>query len=85
MNTLFTLEHCIKCSETKKYLVNKKYVEVILPNQYSDWTEEQEEEVNKYGILKQLLVTAPVLVTDEGQTIVGQLRIIRWANGVKGR
>ena len=79
---LFSLEQCLKCEAVKGYLRddNIKYKEIKLPHDKNQWTEEQKLQVDEYGILKDLEVTAPILVVQntEDKVVIGQLRIKKW-------
>ena len=75
---LFSLEHCMKCDQTKKILTNYDIEIITLPHDVTDWNDEQKQLVTKYNVLDHLQRTAPILWTPE-ETYVGYLKIKRWA------
>ena len=63
-------------------VVDKDIKVITLSHNFADWSEEDKTLVDKYKVLDELKITAPVLV-DDGIIIVGQLRIQRWLNRLK--
>ena len=79
---LFCLFPCSKCAVIKNMVIDKDIKVITLSHNFADWSEEDKALVDKYKVLDELKVTAPVLV-DDGIIIVGQLRIQRWLNRLK--
>jgi glutaredoxin len=75
---LFSLDNCVKCTQTKEILVNRDDITVVtLPHNLQDWSEDQKKMVSSYDVLDDLQRTAPVLCTGTGKYI-GYLRIRKW-------
>jgi glutaredoxin len=65
---LFSLEHCIKCQQTKDLLTDNTPIHMVtLPHDFSAW----------YDVFEDLQKTAPIL-WENGIKIVGYLRIRKW-------
>ena len=75
---LFSLENCMKCTQTKELLEGRNDVRIVTyPHDFSEWTEEQLKESEEYNVFEDLQNTAPILWND-GNKIVGYLRIRKW-------
>jgi glutaredoxin len=75
---LFSLENCMKCTQTKELLEGRNDVRIVTyPHDLSEWTEEQLKESEEYNVFEDLQNTAPILWND-GNKIVGYLRIRKW-------
>lgn len=75
---LFSLENCLKCTQTKDILTDREDIAIVtLPHNLQDWSEDQKQMVRSYDVLDDLQRTAPVLWTDTGKH-VGYLRIRKW-------
>jgi glutaredoxin len=75
---LFSLDHCIKCQQTKELLANRSDVQILtLPHEFSDWTTDDVELAKNHEVFEDLQRTAPILWND-GNKIVGYLRIRKW-------
>ncbi|MEF8847676.1 MAG: hypothetical protein V5A68_00890 [Candidatus Thermoplasmatota archaeon] len=77
---LFSLEKCVKCHKTKKLLSDLNEIKMVTyPHDFDSWSEEQKKEAEEYDVLEDLGRTAPIL-WDDGDKIVGFLRIKKWLN-----
>jgi glutaredoxin len=75
---LFSLEHCVKCNQTKELLLDRDDIEIItLPHDITEWTEEHLDLVKTYQVFDELQQTAPILWLN-GEKMVGYLRIRKW-------
>ncbi len=75
---LFSLENCIKCTQTKQVLKNCEDVEIItFPHEIAMWTEEQKEFAKNHDVFEDLQKTAPILWIN-GEKTIGYLRIRKW-------
>ena len=75
---LFSLENCIKCSQTKDLLTNRKDIKIVTyPHEFSKWNDEHINEANSHNVFEDLKITAPILWVD-GEKTVGYLRIRKW-------
>ena len=75
---LFSLEHCIKCEQTKQLLQHRDDIDVItLPHEIDEWDEEQKNLVKDHRVFEELQKTAPVLWVN-GEKYLGYLRIRKW-------
>ena len=76
---LLCLEQCPKCDQTKELLKDRKDVFVVsFPHDMKNWTELQKTFAEKFNILEDLMKTAPIFVTAEGEKLIGYLRIRKW-------
>ncbi len=75
---LFSLENCVKCTQTKELLTDREDIKIVTyPHDISDWSEEQLNEAKYHTVFEDLQKTAPILwVNDEKK--VGYLRIRKW-------
>ena len=81
---LFSLEHCMKCMQTKELLTDRNDVKIVTyPHDINDWSEAQLKEAESHDVLEDLKVTAPILWID-GEKTVGYLRIRKWLQDNKG-
>jgi glutaredoxin len=75
---LFSLEKCIKCTQTKDLLTNRTDIKIVTyPHDIKDWDENQLKEAENHQIFDDLQITAPILWID-GEKIIGYLRIRKW-------
>jgi len=75
---LFSLEHCIKCQETKALLAGREDVQIItFPQDLNQWREEDLALAKTHDVFEDLQKTAPVLWLD-GEKKIGYLRIRKW-------
>jgi glutaredoxin len=80
---LFSLEHCVKCTQTKNLLLDRDDIEVItLPHNIEEWTKENLDLVKTYQVFDELQKTAPILWLN-GEKMVGYLRIRKWLQDTK--
>ena len=80
---LFSLENCVKCTQTKELLSSKDNVEIItFPHDFSQWTEENLQCAKTFNVFEDLQQTAPILWVD-GEKKVGYLRIRKWLQDTK--
>ena len=78
---LFCLENCQKCDTVKDYFKNRTDILVniyTLPKDYQQWNDDQKQLSDKYSVLEDLQVTAPVLVVPDQFKLIGQLKIKQW-------
>lgn len=77
---LFSLHNCVKCTQTKELLKNRKDIEIItLPHEIDNWNKKHRKIVNEYNVYDDLIKTAPILCVN-GKKIIGYLQIRRWIN-----
>ncbi len=75
---LFSLEHCVKCQQTKQLLTDRNDVEMVtFPHDPTEWTTDQLKLAQDYAVFEDLHKTAPVLWVD-GEKKLGYLRIRKW-------
>ena len=75
---LFSLENCIKCTQTKELLLDRNDIEIItFPHEISDWDEDQKNQAKTFDVFDDLQKTAPVLCIGDEKKI-GYLRIRKW-------
>ena len=75
---LFSLENCMKCTQTKELLQGRDDVKIVTyPHDLGNWNSEQLDEAKVHNVLENLQKTAPVLWVD-GEKKVGYLRIRKW-------
>ncbi len=75
---LFSLENCVKCSQTKGLLVDRDDVEVVtFPHDINEWSDENHELAKSHDVFDDLQKTAPILWLD-GEKKIGYLRIRKW-------
>ena len=75
---LFSLENCMKCTQTKDILADRSDVKIITyPHEITDWTDEQINQAKSYDVFEDLTKTAPILWLNNEKKI-GYLRIRKW-------
>ena len=75
---LFSLEQCMKCTQTKDLLTGRTDIKIITyPHEMSDWDDDQLKEAKSHNVFEDLQRTAPILWID-GEKKVGYLRIRKW-------
>jgi hypothetical protein len=75
---LFSLENCIKCTQTKKLLIERDDIKIVTyPHDINDWNEDQLNDAKNHDVFDDLQVTAPILWVGREKTI-GYLRIRKW-------
>lgn len=75
---LFSLEHCMKCTQTKELLANRSDIKTTtFPHDIADWTDEQLSNAKSHDVFEDLQKTAPILWLD-GARKIGYLRIRKW-------
>ncbi len=75
---LFSLENCIKCSQTKELLTENHDIKIItFPHDFNIWTKENLDMAKSYNVFDDLQKTAPILWVD-GKKEIGYLRIRKW-------
>jgi len=75
---LFSLENCMKCTQTKELLTDRTDIKVITyPHEMSNWDDDQLKEAKSHNVFEDLQKTAPILWVD-GERKVGYLRIRKW-------
>ena len=75
---LFSLENCVKCSQTKELLVDRDDVEIVtFPHDINGWSDENHELAKSHDVFDDLQKTAPILWLD-GEKKIGYLRIRKW-------
>ena len=77
-NILFSLENCMKCTQTKELLTDRDDIKIVTyPHDISEWNEDQVNEAKTYGVFEDLHKTAPILFLENDKKI-GYLRIRKW-------
>ena len=75
---LFSLENCMKCTQTKELLIGRDDIKIVTyPHEISDWNIENLNDAKSYGVFEDLQKTAPILWVD-GEKTIGYLRIRKW-------
>lgn len=75
---LFSLEKCIKCTQTKQLLKNREDINIVtFPHDLNTWSDEDLKMAKDYDVFEDLQRTAPILWAD-GEKLVGYLRIRKW-------
>lgn len=75
---LFSLEQCMKCTQTKELLEGRDDIEIVtFPHDLNQWNEDQLRTAKNHDVFEDLQKTAPVLWLD-GEKKVGYLRIRKW-------
>ena len=50
---LFSLEHCVKCNQTKELLVDRDDVEIVtFPHDIDEWSNEELEHAKSYDVFE---------------------------------
>ena len=75
---LFSLENCVKCTQTKELLTGRDDIRIVTyPHDINDWNDEQLNEAKSHGVFDDLQRTAPILWLGNEKKI-GYLRIRKW-------
>ena len=75
---LFSLENCIKCTQTKELMENRDDIEILTyPHEVNEWSKDQLENAKDYDVFEDLQKTAPILIIGNEKKI-GYLRIRKW-------
>ena len=75
---LFSLENCVKCTQTKELLFERDDVEIVtFPHDLNNWSEDDFKLAKSHDVLEDLQKTAPILWLD-GEKKIGFLRIKKW-------
>jgi glutaredoxin len=75
---LFSLENCMKCTQTKDLLVKRNDIKIVTyPHEFSKWNDENIDEAKSFNVFEDLKITAPILWVD-GEKSIGYLRIRKW-------
>jgi len=75
---LFSLEHCVKCNQTKELISDKDDIEIVtFPHDINKWSDEELEQAKSHDVFDDLQITAPILWLD-GEKKIGYLRIRKW-------
>lgn len=75
---LFSLENCIKCTQTKDLMKNRNDIQILTyPHEIDQWNKDQIEKAKTYDVLDDLKKTAPILIIGKEKKI-GYLRIRKW-------
>jgi hypothetical protein len=75
---LFSLENCMKCTQTKELIINRDDIKIITyPHEISEWTDEDLNDAKSHNVFEDLQKTAPILWVD-GEITIGYLRIRKW-------
>ena len=75
---LFSLENCIKCTQTKELMKNRDDIEIVTyPHEVNEWSKDQLENAKDYDVFEDLQKTAPILIIGDEKKI-GYLRIRKW-------
>jgi len=81
---LFSLENCIKCTQTKELVNNRNDIEILTyPHEIKEWDNNQIEKAKSYDVFDDLKKTAPILIIGKEKKI-GYLRIRKWLQDNKG-
>lgn len=80
---LFSLENCIKCTQTKELLSGRDDIEIVtFAHDFSKWSNENLDIAKSYDVLDDLQITAPILWVN-GEKKIGYLRIRKWLQDEK--
>jgi hypothetical protein len=75
---LFSLENCMKCTQTKELLTDRDDIKIITyPHEITNWSQDQLDEAKSFGVFEDLQKTAPILWLKDDKKI-GYLRIRKW-------
>jgi len=75
---LFSLENCMKCTQTKELLDGREDIKIVTyPHDINEWSEENLKEAKSHDVFEDLKITAPLLWLD-GEKTIGYLRIRKW-------
>ena len=80
---LFSLEYCIKCTQTKELLADRDDIEIVtFPHDINEWDDEQLNDAKSHDVFEDLQKTAPILWID-GEKKIGYLRIRKWLQDIE--
>ncbi len=80
---LFSLENCIKCTQTKELLADRDDIKIVtFPHDINEWDDEQLNNAKSYDVFEDLQKTAPILWID-GEKKIGYLRIRKWLQDIE--
>ena len=80
---LFSLENCIKCTQTKELLANREDIKIVtFPHDINEWDDEQLNDAKSHGVFEDLQKTAPILWIG-GEKKIGYLRIRKWLQDIE--
>ena len=75
---LFSLENCMKCTQTKELLVDRDDIKILtFPHDLNEWSDENLELAKSHDVFEDLQRTAPILWLGDEKKI-GYLRIRKW-------
>ena len=80
---LFSLEKCIKCTQTKELLADRNDIKIVtFPHDINEWDDEQLNDAKSHDVFEDLQKTAPILWLD-GEKKIGYLRIRKWLQDIE--
>ena len=80
---LFSLENCIKCTQTKELLADRGDIKIVtFPHAIDEWDDEQLNDAKSHDVFEDLQKTAPILWID-GEKKIGYLRIRKWLQDIE--
>ena len=75
---LFSLENCMKCTQTKELLKDRNDIKIVtFPHEISEWNDDNLNKAKSHDVFEDLQKTAPILWID-GEKTIGYLRIRKW-------
>jgi len=76
--TLFSLENCPKCYQTKQLIKEEDNIDIItFPHDITNWSDDNIRTAKEHMVFEDLQKTAPILWLN-GEKIIGYLRIRKW-------
>lgn len=80
---LFSLENCIKCTQTKELLADRDDIKIVtFPHDINEWDDEQLKDAKFHDVFEDLQKTAPILWIN-GEKKIGYLRIRKWLQDIE--
>ncbi len=80
---LFSLENCIKCTQTKELLADRDDIKIVtFPHDINEWDDEQLNDAKSHDVFEDLQKTAPILWI-YGEKKIGYLRIRKWLQDIE--
>ena len=80
---LFSLESCIKCTQTKELLADRDDIKIVtFPHDINEWDDEQLNDAKFHDVFEDLQKTAPILWIN-GEKKIGYLRIRKWLQDIE--